>query len=77
MMKTCDQMQLNGKHDDLLFSDMIAQATRWQQNVERLPTRKLEGFFTPTELEDEGYIDVNTPKLKVINRPVSSRRRRR
>ena len=66
-----------GKHDDLLFSDMIAQATRWQQNVERLPTRKLEGFFTPTELEDEGYIDVNTPKLKVINRPVSSRRRRR
>ena len=37
-----------GKHDDLLFSDMIAQATRWQQNVERLPTRKLEGFFTPT-----------------------------
>ena len=66
-----------GKHDDLLFSDMIAQATRWQQNVERLPTRKLEGFFTPTELEDEGYIDVNTPKLKGINRPVSSRRRRR
>ena len=66
-----------GKHDDLLFSDMIAQATRWQQNVERLPTRKLEGFFTPTELEDEGYINVNTPKLKGINRPVSSRRRRR
>lgn len=66
-----------GKHDDLLFSDMIAQATRWQQNVERLPTRKLEGFFTPTELEDAGYIDVNTPKLKGINRPVSSRRRRR
>ena len=66
-----------GKHDDLLFSDMIAQSTRWQQNVERLPTRKLEGFFTPTELEDEGYIDVNTPKLKGINRPVSSRRRRR
>ena len=66
-----------GKHDDLLFSDMIAQATRWQQNVERLPTRKLEGFFTPTELEDEGYIDMNTPKLKGINRPVSSRRRRR
>ena len=66
-----------GKHDDLLFSDMIAQATRWQQKVERLPTRKLEGFFTPTELEDEGYIDVNTPKLKGINRPVSNRRRRR
>lgn len=66
-----------GKHDDLLFSDMIAQATRWQQKVERLPTRKLEGFFTPTELEDEGYIDVNTPKLKGNNRPVSNRRRRR
>lgn len=66
-----------GKHDDLLFSDMIAQATRWQQKVERLPTRKLEGFFTPTELEDEGYIDVNTPKLKGINKPVSNRRRRR
>lgn len=66
-----------GKHDDLLFSDMIAQATRWQQKVERLPTRKLEGFFTPTELEDEGYIDVTTPKLKGINKPVSNRRRRR
>ena len=68
---------IEGKHDDLLFSDMIAQATRWQQKVERLPTRKLEGFFTPTELEDEGYIDVNTPKLKGINRPVSNRRRRK
>ena len=66
-----------GKHDDLLFSDMIAQATRWQQKVERQPARTLQGFFTPTELEDEGYIDVNTPKLKGINKPVSNRRRRR
>lgn len=66
-----------GKHDDLLFSDMIAQATRWQQKVERQPTRTLQGFFTPTELEDEGYIDINTPKLKGINKPVSNRRRRK
>ena len=66
-----------GKHDDMLFSDMIAQATRWQQNVEIKPTRPLQGFFTPTELEDLGYIDNNTPKTQVINRPVASRRRRK
>ena len=70
-------MQLSGKHDDMLFSDMIAQATRIQQNVEIQPVRNLEGFFTPTELEDEGYIDYSTPKTQGINRPVSSRRRRR
>ena len=63
-----------GKHDDLLFSDMIAQAARCQQNVERLPQKILKGFFTPTELEDEGYINYNTPK-KGLNRPVSQRRR--
>ena len=63
-----------GKHDDLLFSDMIAQAARCQQNVEKLPQRTLEGFFTKTELEDEGYINYNTPK-KGLNRPVSRRRR--
>ena len=56
---------------------MIAQATRIQQNVEIQPVRKLEGFFTPTELEDEGYIDYSTPKTQGINKPVSSRRRRR
>ena len=66
-----------GKHDDMLFSDMIAQATRWQQNVEVKPTRPLQGLFTPTELEDLGYIDNNTPKTQVMNRPVSSRRRRK
>lgn len=65
-----------GKHDDLLFSDMIAQAARCQQNVERIPQRKLEGFFTQTELEDEGYINYNTPKKSNIRRPVRSRRRR-
>ena len=63
-----------GKHDDLLFSDMIAQAARCQQNVERLPQKTLEGFFTPTELEDEGYINYSTPK-KGLSRPVSRRRR--
>lgn len=66
-----------GKHDDMLFSDMIAQATRIQQSVEMQPTRTLQGFFTPTELEDEGYIDYSTPKKQGMNRPVSSRRRRR
>ena len=64
-----------GKHDDLLFSDMIAQATRWQQNVERQQTRVLEGFFTPTELEDEGYINNTTPIRQAQNRPLRSRRR--
>ena len=64
-----------GKHDDLLFSDMIAQATRWQQNVERQPARVLEGFFTPTELEDEGYINNTTPIRQAQNRPLRSRRR--
>lgn len=63
-----------GKHDDLLFSDMIAQAARCQQNVEKVPQRTLEGFFTPTELEDEGYINYNTPK-RGLSRPVSRRRR--
>lgn len=63
-----------GKHDDLLFSDMIAQTARCQQNVERLPQKTLEGFFTPTELEDEGYINYSTPK-KGLSRPVSRRRR--
>ena len=66
-----------GKHDDMLFSDMIAQATRWQQRVEVKPASTLKGFFTPTELEDLGYIDNNTPKTQVINRPVASRRRRK
>lgn len=66
-----------GKHDDLLFSDMIAQAARCQQNVERLPQKTLEGFFTPTELEDEGYINYSTPKNKRITKPVSRSRRRR
>lgn len=67
-----------GKHDDLLFSDMIAQSTRWQQRVERQPSRiNLEGFFTPTELEDEGYVNPNQHKNKVLNKPVSSRRRGR
>ena len=64
-----------GKHDDLLFSDMIAQATRWQQNVERQPARVLEGFFTPTELEDEGYINNTTPIRQAQNRPLRTRRR--
>ena len=63
-----------GKHDDLLFSDMIAQAARVQQNVEKTPQRVLQGFFTPTELEDEGYINYNTPK-KGLSRPISRRRR--
>lgn len=66
-----------GKHDDLLFSDMIAQSTRWQQRVERQPSRILEGFFTPTELEDKGYVNPNQHKNKVLNKPVSSRRRGR
>ena len=41
-----------GKHDDMLFSDMIAQATRGQQSVEKIPIKKLEEFFTEKERED-------------------------
>ena len=62
-----------GKHDDLLFSDMIAQAIRWQQGIEKLPQKSLEGFFTPGELEDLGYKSIN---VKTVNKPISSRRRR-
>lgn len=64
-----------GKHDDMLFSDMIAQATRTQQSVEKIPIKKLEGFFTETELEDLGYKDKDSPIKSVNNRPISRRRR--
>lgn len=64
-----------GKHDDMLFSDMIAQATRNQQSVEKIPIKKLEGFFTETELEDLGYKDKDSPIKSVKNRPISRRRR--
>ena len=64
-----------GKHDDLLFSDMIAQATRWQQGIEKIQPKTLEGFFTKTELEDLGYKQIaNVTTVK--SKPVSSRRRR-
>lgn len=64
-----------GKHDDMLFSDMIAQATRTQQSVEKIPIKKLEGFFTETELEDLGYKDKDSPIKSVNNKPISRRRR--
>ena len=64
-----------GKHDDMLFSDMIAQATRGQQSVEKIPIKKLEGFFTETEVEDLGYKDKDSPIKSVKNRPISRRRR--
>lgn len=63
-----------GKHDDLLFSDMIAQAIRWQQKVEFQGTKKLEGFFTDSELEDLGYVNNNTPKTQT-NKSIMKRRR--
>ena len=64
-----------GKHDDLLFSDMIAQATRWQQGIEKIQPKTLEGFFTKTELEDLGYKQIaNVTTVK--SKPVSNRRRR-
>lgn len=64
-----------GKHDDLLFSDMIAEATRWQQKVEIAMQSNLEGYFTPTELEDLGYRDKQTPINITVTRPVTRRRR--
>ena len=63
-----------GKHDDLLFSDMIAQACRTQQKTNPILIKKLEGFYTPTELEDLGYKDTNTP-IRTISIPTSRRRR--
>jgi hypothetical protein len=68
-----DAMQ--GKHDDLLFSDMIAEATRWQQKVETAPQKKLEGYFTQTELEDLGYRDTQTPIKVNVTKSVMKRRR--
>ncbi len=68
-----DAMQ--GKHDDLLFSDMIAEATRWQQKVETEPQKKLEGYFTQTELEDLGYRDTQTPIKVNVTKSVMKRRR--
>ena len=64
---------MEGKHDDLLFSDMIAQATRWQQQVEKVQPKKLEGFFTDTELEDLGYKNINI-NVK-LNNSIRARRR--
>lgn len=64
-----------GKHDDLLFSDMIAEATRWQQKVEIISQNKLEGYFTPTELEDLGYKDAETQIRVNVTKSVMNRRR--
>lgn len=68
-----DAMQ--GKHDDLLFSDMIAETTRWQQKVETNLQPELEGFFTPGELEDLGYKDEVTPVKSNVTKSVMNRRR--
>ncbi len=67
---------MSGKHDDLLFSDMIAETTRWQQKVETVSENKLEGYFTPTELEDLGYKDTETQINTNVARPIATRRRR-
>lgn len=64
-----------GKHDDILFSDMIAETTRWQQKVETQPTRTLEGYFTPGELEDLGYKNTETQIKTNIVTSVRDRRR--
>lgn len=66
---------MDGKHDDLLFSDMIAEAIRWQQKVEIMPQKKLEGYFTKTELEDLGYRNNNTPTKTNTTKSVMNRRR--
>ena len=66
---------MSGKHDDLLFSDMIAEAIRWQQKVETAPQKRLEGYFTPGELEDLGYKDKETPIKLNVTKSVMKRRR--
>lgn len=68
---------MEGKHDDLLFSDMIAETTRWQQKVEIEPQKKLEGFFTQTELEDLGYKNIDTPIRTNVTKSAMNRRRGR
>ena len=50
--------------------------TMWQVPMIKKKTLPL-GTYTPTELEDLGYKDYSTPKVKGINKPVSSRRRGR
>ena len=54
---------------------MIAEATRWQQKIEKQPQKKLEGYFTKTELEDLGYKDIETPIKTNIVKSVRNRRR--
>ena len=66
---------MSGKHDDLLFSDMIAEAIRWQQKVETAPQKRLEGYFTSSELQDLGYKDNETPIRTSITKSVMKRRR--
>ena len=66
---------MSGKHDDLLFSDMIAEAIRWQQKVETAPQKRLEGYFTPGELEDLGYKDKENPIKLNVTKSVMKRRR--
>ena len=42
-----------GKHDDLLFSDMIANQIRTQQTYYlQKEIKEIKGFYTETELED-------------------------
>ena len=42
-----------GKHDDLLFSDMIANQIRSQQTYElQKEIKEIQGFYTESELED-------------------------
>lgn len=67
---------MSGKHDDLLFSDMIAHACRIQQKSNPQSFKKLEGYYTPTELEDLGYKNNTTP-IKNVNSQSLARRRRK
>ena len=48
---------MGGKHDDILFSDMIANEIRPQHtfNVKEKPPEQLKGWWTRDELEDKGY----------------------
>lgn len=49
-----------GKHDDLLFSDMIAQAIRPQQRYKADIKRELPGkFYSDAELKDLGFKTTN------------------
>lgn len=55
----------SGKHDDLLFSDMIANQirTQFRMKVEEGESGGLQGYYTESELQDMGYTKLQIKKI--------------